>query len=76
LGGITTCGTTHSTPTLPGTTLSRKYKGTTHLVKVLPKGFEYNGQHYRSLSAIAKEITGSHWNGFVFFGLTKKERRA
>ncbi|QYU71148.1 DUF2924 domain-containing protein [Leptolyngbya sp. 15MV] len=41
-------------------------------VTVLPHGFEYEGKTYRSLSAVATAITGSHWNGFLFFGLTKK----
>ena len=36
-------------------------------------GFEYNGGSYRSLSAIARAITGAHWNGYDFFGLGKKE---
>ena len=38
-------------------------------VRVLPKGFEFEGEVYRSLSAIAAKVTGSHWNGFRFFGL-------
>ena len=57
----------------PGTILSRLYKGQQLQVLVLPEGFEYAGQIYRSLSAVAKEITGSHCNGFLFFNLTKKE---
>ena len=60
----------------PGTVISRDYKGRSYHVKVLARGFEYESRSYRSLSAIAKEITGSHWNGFVFFGLSRKERRA
>ena len=39
------------------------------VVGVLPKGFEFEGEVYRSLSAIAAKVTGSHWNGFRFFGL-------
>lgn len=53
----------------PGAVLRRTYKGRVLLVKVLPRGFEYEGEVYRSLSAIAKEVTGSHWNGVSFFGL-------
>ena len=56
----------------PGTVLRRSFKGAEHEVTVLPHGFEYEGKAYRSLSAVATAITGSHWNGFLFFGLTKK----
>ena len=56
---------------LPGTVLTREYKGREVRVRVLEKGFEYEGQPYRSLSAVAKAITGSHWNGRLFFGLRK-----
>ena len=55
----------------PGTVLTRKYKGGTVQVKVLARGFEYAGAVYGSLSAVAKAVTGSHCNGFLFFGLTK-----
>jgi hypothetical protein len=55
----------------PGTVLTRKYKGGTVQVKVLAQGFEYAGALYGSLSAVAKAVTGSHCNGFLFFGLTK-----
>lgn len=54
----------------PGSVLTRTYKGGTVQVKVLPSGFEYEGEVYRSLSAVAKAVTGSHCNGFLFFGLT------
>jgi hypothetical protein len=57
----------------PGTVLSREYRGQTISVKVLAHGFEYEGRHYRSLSAIAMEVTGTRWNGLAFFGLTRKE---
>lgn len=60
----------HRLPT-PGTVLTRTYRGRAYEVTVLPKGFEYDGDVYRTLSAIAKKITGSHWNGFLFFGLAK-----
>jgi hypothetical protein len=52
---------------LPGTVLEREYKGQAIIVKVCEDGFNYNGQRYRSLSAIAKEITGTKWNGYLFF---------
>jgi hypothetical protein len=55
----------------PGTVLTRQYKGGTVQVKVLPQGFKYEGQTYGSLSAVAKVVTGSHCNGFLFFGLLK-----
>jgi hypothetical protein len=55
----------------PGTVLTRTYRGRAYEVTVLPKGFEYDGEVYRTLSAIAKKITGSYWNGFLFFGLAK-----
>jgi Protein of unknown function (DUF2924) len=58
---------------MPGTLITRKYKGETIQVKILPNGFEYQGERYKSLSAIAKAITGAHWNGFHFFGLNKTE---
>ena len=54
---------------LPGTILTREYQGETIRVMVLDKGFEYGGQVYRSLSAVAKAVTGSHWSGLLFFGL-------
>ncbi|WP_339910893.1 DUF2924 domain-containing protein [Symmachiella dynata] len=54
---------------LPGTILTREYKGATVQVTVLPTGFDYEGEIYASLSAVAKVITGSHTNGFLFFRL-------
>lgn len=53
----------------PGTLLTRKYKGQVLQVQVLAQGFEFQGQVYGSLSAVAKAITGSHCNGFAFFNL-------
>ncbi len=52
-----------------GELLTRMHKGRKIMVKVRDDGFEYDGQLFRSLTAIAKEITGSHWNGYDFFGL-------
>jgi hypothetical protein len=57
----------------PGSVISREYKGHEVNVKVLDEGFEYDGQVFRSLSAIAKEVTGTTWNGPAFFGLRKGE---
>ena len=52
---------------VPGTVLTRRHGKTEHRVTVLDKGFEYKGKPYRSLSKIAREITGTSWNGFLFF---------
>ncbi len=52
---------------LPGTILTRWYKGQTLKVQVLGQGFEYAGQVHKSLSAVAKAITGSHTSGYLFF---------
>lgn len=56
----------------PGTIITRPYKGQTLQVKVLKDGFEYAGERYVSLSAVAKAITGSHCNGYLFFRLNGK----
>ena len=55
-----------------GTTLVRQWRGHTHTVLVREDGFEYDGRHYRSLTVIAEKITGAHWSGPRFFGLTKR----
>jgi hypothetical protein len=60
---------------LPGLTITRPYKGRLLEVKVLRDGFEYDGEIYTSLSAVAKVITGTHWNGYHFFNIEKKEVR-
>lgn len=54
---------------IPGTVIHKKYKGQDIHVKVLDKGFEYKDKYYRSLTAIAFELTDAHWNGFSFFNL-------
>jgi hypothetical protein len=54
---------------MPGTMLEREYKGRTLHVTVLPDGFEFEGERYKSLTAVAKAVTGKHWNGYHFFGL-------
>lgn len=56
---------------MPGTVITRRYKGETIEVRVLPHGFEYDGEVYRTLSAVAKKVTGAHWNGFHFFALKR-----
>jgi hypothetical protein len=58
----------------PGTRLVREWHGVTHTVVILAEGVEWRGQRYRSLSVVAREITGAHWSGPRFFGL--KESRA
>ena len=55
----------------PGTRLVREWHGEVHHVTVRDKGFEYRSQQYRSLSKIAREITGTRWSGPSFFGLRK-----
>jgi hypothetical protein len=56
----------------PGSVITRQYKGRKHQVRILAHGFEYAGGIYRSLSAVAKAITGSHCNGFLFFRIAGK----
>lgn len=61
---------------LPGTVLRRPYKDRTLVVTVLDKGrFEFNGQIYRSLTAIAKKVTAAHWSGNHFFGLRPRRSK-
>ena len=57
---------------IPGSLLFKDFKGQTYVVKVLDEGFEFDGRHYRSLSAIAQAITGTKWNGHLFFRLRKE----
>ena len=56
----------------PGARLVREWKGREYVVMVMEGGFEYQGRKFRSLSAIAREITGTQWSGPVFFGINKK----
>jgi hypothetical protein len=56
---------------IAGTRLIREYQGVEHVVTVTRDGFEYLGRPFQSLSAIARAITGTRWNGWVFFGLRK-----
>ncbi len=76
LGGLTTADQrqlrgTSASPLAPGSRLIRVWQGQTHQVNVLEDGFSYAGTRYRSLSAIARVITGTAWSGPVFFGLKK-----
>jgi Protein of unknown function (DUF2924) len=57
-----------------GTTLVRQWRGHTHTVLVREDGFEYDGQRYRSLTVIAERITGAHWSGPRFFGVSRRAR--
>ena len=56
---------------VPGSIITKVYKGKKLEVRVLEKGFEYKDKVYRSLSGVAKYITGDGWNGFLFFGMCK-----
>ena len=78
----TSCISPSSDPRLPlpGTLLAREFEGRDIVVKVLDNGFEFDDRRYKSLSAIAQEVTGTKWNGFLFFGIAygsnrKPERR-
>jgi hypothetical protein len=57
---------------LPETRLVREYAGVQHVVTVRADDFEFEGRPYRSLSAIARHITGTRWNGWTFFGLRQR----
>ena len=57
-----------------GTRLVRDWNGVTHTVTVLTDGFDWQGRKFKSLSAIAREITGTRWNGYRFFGLREIKR--
>jgi len=63
-----------TTRLVPGARLVKVYQGTTYVVDVVDGGFVWNGVHFTSLSGVAKAITGTHWNGLLFFGL--RTRRA
>ena len=57
----------------PGTRLIREWQGQTHEVTIMDKGYHWQGKQYRSLTAIAQEITGTKWSGPRFFGLNDKK---
>jgi len=63
----------HDMPVL-GTRLSREWNGRRHDVTVVTGGFEYEGRRYRSLTAVARAITGAHWSGRAFFGLAPRRQ--
>jgi hypothetical protein len=52
----------------PGSILRREFKGQMVVVEVLEHGFQYQDRFYKSLSAIARQVTGTNWNGYAFFG--------
>lgn len=60
----------------PGTTLTRTFQEEEIKVEVLDVGFRYDGKTWRSLSAIAREVSGTSWNGFLFFGIQKRPAKA
>lgn len=59
-----------------GTRLVREWDGVEHVITVLQGGFDWQGRRYKSLSAIARDITGTQWNGYRFFGLRENKRGA
>jgi hypothetical protein len=75
-GGVTTVSTIELSQDnrlpMPGAVITRRYKGAVVEVRVLPRGFEHEGEVYRTLSAVAQKITGTHWNGYHFFRLGRK----
>lgn len=60
----------------PGSVITRQYHGREIRVTVTESGFEWEGRPYRSLSAVARDVCGQRWNGFLFFGLTRRQRKA
>ena len=61
---------------IAGTRLIREWQGVEHCVTVRESGYEWQGRPYKSLSAIARAITGTRWNGWIFFGLKNQRARA
>lgn len=59
-----------------GTQLVREWDGAEHTITVLKDGFDWQGRRYKSLSAVARDITGTQWNGYRFFGLRENRRDA
>ena len=57
-----------------GTRLVREWDGAEHVITVMTDGFNWQGRRYKSLSAIARDITGTRWNGYRFFGLRDIKR--
>ena len=75
-GNITTRRMRTDLKPIAGTRLIRDWKGIEQIVTVMQDGFEWQGRPYQSLSAIARAITGTRWNGWVFFGLKNHRRSA
>ena len=65
----------HDDKPIAGTRLIREWQGVEHCVTVLRDGYEWEGRPYKSLSAIARAIAGTRWNGWLFFGLKQNRRR-
>ncbi len=61
---------------IAGTRLIREWQGVEHCVTVRDHDYEYQGRPYKSLSAVARAITGTRWNGWIFFGLKNQRSRA
>ena len=68
--------TANQSDLVPGTQLERMYKGQRIVATIMENGVRWNGDLYNSLSAVAKAVTGNHWNGKLFFGLTKKKGKS
>jgi hypothetical protein len=68
-GSGPSCSNAQAAALRPGSRLVRVWNGRTHHVEVVEGGFHWNGEHFRSLSAIARKITGARWSGPRFFGL-------
>jgi hypothetical protein len=60
----------------PGAVLVREWRGISHQVSVLEKAFSFRGKRYRSLSEVAREITGTQWSGPLFFGLKRSHEES
>ncbi len=60
----------------PGAVLVREWRGISHQVSVLENGFSFRGNHYRSLSEVARQITGTLWSGPLFFGLKRPQQES
>ncbi len=66
----------HDDKPVVGTQLIREWQGVEHKVTVRDDGYEYDGRPYQSLSSVARAITGTRWNGWVFFGLKNAKGRS
>ncbi len=75
LGQTGNIPTARRRPVKPGTRLVREWQGESHSITVLDEGFLYRNQQYRSLSEVARTITGTRWSGPAFFGLKDRSKR-